>query len=214
MDSMVSQNSDHDTDLIESRASEKLHQDKSFKNPLNNKLFLKLLTLSSQGLKDEVLSIIDKNPDIIYKSEKKAALLLYWVCCYGNLEFIRGLISRGANLDLAVDSQGRSALQMYTVWKFQYMREIDREKHRIDLREYFILSHKRNETWKRRRDFVHFAVGCGFQPLSSYRIANPPLPPNVKIPCELLDTPRKKKAFQQSKIFSNFSLFRTILEYL
>lgn len=181
---------------------------------MNNKQFIKLLQLSSNGSIEEIFSIIDKDPNIIYKSEKRAALLLYWVCCYGNIELIRGLISRGANLDLAIDSQGRSALEMYRVWKFQYMSEIDKEKHRIDLRSYFILTYKRNQVWQRRRDFVHFAVGCGFQPLSSYIIANPPLPPNVKIPDEIINTPRKKKALQQSKIFANFVLFRIILEYI
>jgi hypothetical protein len=181
---------------------------------MNNKQFKKLLQLSSCGSSKEVFSIIDKDPDIIYKSEKRSAILLYWVCCYGNLELIRGLISRGANLDLAIDSQGRSALQMYRVWNYEIMSNVTKEKHRIDLRDYFTDAIQRNAVWRRRRDFVHFAVGCGFQPLSSHIKENPALPHDVKIPDEPNDTPKKRKALQQSKVFCNPGLFRRFIEYL
>jgi len=181
---------------------------------MNNKQFKKLLQLSSCGSSKEVFSIIDKDPDIIYKSEKKSAILLYWVCCYGNLELIRGLIARGANLDLAIDSQGRSGLEMYRVWNYEIMSNVTKEKHRIDLRDYFKITFPRNEVWKRRRDFIHFAVGCGFQPLSSHFKANPPLRYDVKIPDEPTDTPKKIKALQQSKVFCNPGLFRKFIEYL
>jgi len=140
---------------------------------------------------------------------------------YNRLDCAVFLLSRGCDLRL-VNNRGESALETYGSHSLPAISDKVKEQRRQILRIAFAegphISQIRRRAWMRRKSFVCFGAGCGFQPLAARKAlelaANPPLPPGSAIPVEPNDTPEQQQAFLRREVFGNEGIFKTITSFI
>jgi hypothetical protein len=81
-----------------------------------------------------------------------------------------------------------------------------------------VLQRRRDGNWARRKHFIHFLAGCGFQPLKARfeaeAAANPPLPPNVPIPALVVETIAQQRDLLQAGVLAHEGLWKNIAAFM
>jgi hypothetical protein len=136
---------------------------------------------------------------------------------YDNLQVCLLLISRGANLMLAV--REGTALDRYGMCKRPSLTLAEIEQRREILRNAFIQGPHPDMCWKRRWPIMNIMTGCGFRPLKAKLLElelqrdalfkRGELPPPI-----VLDSPEKRRAYYMGLIFSCDGLLRLIVSFL
>lgn len=142
----------------------------------------------------------------------------------GDMDKCLLLLSRGADL-MAVNSNGFTALDDLSTWNRQAGRtfsEQEQEARRYLLRAAFEegphISQKRRRAWERRKNAMMVMAGCGFQPLKARRELelemNPPLPPDVPIPAQAVETEEEERALRRMSVFGNEGIWKHMVSFM
>jgi hypothetical protein len=142
----------------------------------------------------------------------------------GNMDKCLLLLSRGADL-MAVDNKGHTALDDLSTYNRQTGRhcsEPEQEARRYLLRAAFEegphISQKRRRAWERRKNAMMVMAGCGFQPLKARRELelemNPPLPPDVPIPAQVVETEQEERALRRMFVFGNEGIWKHMVSFM
>ena len=134
------------------------------------------------------------------------------------------LLSRGADL-MAVDDEGDTALDLLSTINrqaYEYYSEQEQEARRYLLRAAFEegphISQKRRRAWERRKNAMMVMAGCGFQPLKARRELelemNPPLPPDVPIPAQAVETEEEERALRRMSVFGNEGIWKHMVSFM
>ena len=134
------------------------------------------------------------------------------------------LLSRGADL-MAVDDDGRTALDRLSTYDPQTHRDFSEQEQ--EARRYLLLaafeegphiSQKRRRAWERRKNAMMVMAGCGFQPLKARRELelemNPPLPPDVPIPAQAVETEEEERALRRMSVFGNEGIWKHMVSFM
>jgi len=149
---------------------------------------------------------------------------LHLAAQYGNMDKCLLLLSRGADL-MAVDKWGDTALDYLPTYNRQtgrYCSEPEQEARRYLLRAAFEegphISQKRRRAWERRKNAMMVMAGCGFQPLKARRELelemNPPLPPDVAIPAQVVETEQEERALRRMFVFGNEGIWKHMVSFM
>ena len=149
---------------------------------------------------------------------------LHWAAFNAHLQVGLLLCSKGADLN-AVNNNGSTALQGYGSYAKPPLSHETEEEHRAALLDCFRkgphpsqVQRRKDENWARRWPFVMIMVGHDFQPLAARRAillaANPPLPPNVRIPPLPNRTRVQRRALQNMRVFGHTGIWRIIASFL
>jgi hypothetical protein len=142
----------------------------------------------------------------------------------GNMDKCLLLLSRGADL-MAVDNKGHTALDNLETYSYQderHFSEPEQEARRYLLRAAFEegphISQKRRRAWERRKNAMMVMAGCGFQPLKARRELelemNPPLPPDVPIPAQVVETEQEERALRRMFVFGNEGIWKHMVSFM
>jgi hypothetical protein len=126
---------------------------------------------------------------------------------------------------MAVDNYGLTPLQLYGIAANPLLSEETEKKHKAALLDCFRkgphpsqVQRRKDENWARRWPFVMIMVGHDFQPLAARRAillaANPPLPPNVRIPPLPNRTRAQRRALLNMRVFGHTGIWRIIASFL
>ena len=138
----------------------------------------------------------------------------------GHLQVGLLLCSKGADL-MAVDRNGRTALQVYGNDVYPRLSKETEEEHKAALLDCFRkgphpsqVQRRKDENFARRLPFMLLLTGCDFKPLLARQLAllllSPALPPDVKIP-PLVTT---RSARLNLAVFGHEGLVKLIASYL
>jgi len=142
----------------------------------------------------------------------------------GNMDKCLLLLSRGADL-MAVNKWGRTALDL--LWSYNYETRRDFSEPEQEARRYLLraafeegphISQKRRRAWERRKNAMMVMAGCGFQPLKARRELelemNPPLPPDVAIPAQVVETEQEERALRRMFVFGNEGIWKHMVSFM
>ena len=126
---------------------------------------------------------------------------------------------------MAVDRNGRTALQVYGNDVYPRLSEETEEEHKAALLDCLRkgphpsqVKRRKDENWARRWPFMMIMVGHDFQPLAARSAillaANPPLPPNVRIPPLPNSTRAQRRALLNLQVFGLSGIWRIIASFL
>ena len=149
---------------------------------------------------------------------------LHFAAANGFMDKCLLLLSRGADL-MAVDVWGHTALDDLSTRNPQTRRhfsEQEQEARRYLLRAAFEegphISQKRRRAWERRKNAMMVMAGCGFQPLKARRELelemNPPLPPDVPIPAQAVETEEEERALRRMSVFGNEGIWKHMVSFM
>ena len=149
---------------------------------------------------------------------------LHYAAYFGHLQVGLLLCSKGADL-MAVASNGSTLLQVYGDLANPRLSKETKEEHKAALLDCFRkgphpsqVQRRKDENWARRWPFVMIMVGHDFQPLAARRAillaANPPLPPNVRIPPLPNRTRAQRRALLNMRVFGHTGSWRIIASFL
>ena len=149
---------------------------------------------------------------------------LHFSALHANLQVGLLLCSKGADLT-AVEEDGETPLQLYGIHANPPLSEETLQDHRVALLDCFRkgphpsqVQRRKDENWARRWPFVMIMVGHDFQPLAARRAillaANPPLPPNVRIPPLPNRTRAQRRALLNMRVFCHKGIWRIIASFL
>ena len=174
--------------------------------------------------------LVSRGADLNTRS-KCGLTALFWAAYGDCIPACLYLISRGADL-MVKDDAGWNILGRYGEATDPPISAEQKEQRCEILRNAFAegphISQVRRRAWERRRNvflFVtayHITTGIALKPLA-YRqalmlAANPPLPPNVRIPPVQLGTPEQRRAYYRNRIFGieeGFEgIFKLIVSFL
>ena len=134
------------------------------------------------------------------------------------------LCSKGADL-MAVSNIGQTTLQLYGSYAYPRLSEETKKEHKAALLDCFRkgphpsqVQRRKDENWARRWPFMMIMVGHDFQPLAARRAillaANPPLPPNVRIPPLPNRTRAQRRALLNMRVLGHTGIWRIIASFL
>ena len=134
------------------------------------------------------------------------------------------LLSRGADL-MAVNNHGNTALDHLSTRNpqtGQHFSEQEQEARRYLLLAAFEegphISQKRRRAWERRKNAMMVMAGCGFQPLKARRELelemNSPLPPDVPIPAQVVETEQEERALRRMSVFGNEGIWKHMVSFM
>ena len=126
---------------------------------------------------------------------------------------------------MAVNNKGRTALDDLSKFNRQAHRDFseqEQEARRYLLRAAFEegphISQKRRRAWERRKNAMMVMAGCGFQPLKARRELelemNPPLPPDVPIPAQAVETEEEERALRRMFVFGNEGIWKHMVSFM
>ena len=159
--------------------------------------------------------LLDRGADPDSNNQRFSALS--WAARYDHLQVCLLLISRRANLMLALN--GGTALAIYGNGKCNPRLTPDElEQRRAVVLTAFEQGPHPDMCWKRRWPFVCVLVGCDFQPLAARKayllMINPPLPPDAAIPPVPIGTPELYRAYLHGCIFAHPGFWKLIAAFL
>ena len=170
-----------------------------------------------------VTLLLDRGANLLAVSNY-ARSALYTAARCGYIDKCLLLLSRGADL-MAVDNIGRTALDRLSTRNPQTGRDFseqEQEARRYLLRAAFEegphISQKRRRAWERRKNAMMVMAGCGFQPLKARRELelemNPPLPPDVPIPAQAVETEEEERALRRMSVFGNEGIWKHMVSFM
>ena len=192
--------------------------------------FNALAHASMTGFVPTLELLVSRGADVNTRS-RAGFTALFWAAQFDHVPACLCLISRGADLMVKNDA-GWTILGKYGGSADPPISAQQKEQRCEILRNAFAegphISQVRRRAWERRRNvflFVtayHITTGIALKPLA-YRqalmlAANPPLPPNVRIPPVQLGTPEQRRAYYRNRIFGieeGFEgIFKLIVSFL
>ena len=170
-----------------------------------------------------VTLLLDRGANLLAVDDN-AESALHLAAGHGNMDKCLLLLSRGADL-MAVDNDGRTALDRLSTRNPQTGRDFseqEQEARRYLLRAAFEegphISQKRRRAWERRKNAMMVMAGCGFQPLKARRELelemNPPLPPDVPIPAQAVETEEEERALRRMSVFGNEGIWKHMVSFM
>ena len=170
-----------------------------------------------------VTLLLDRGANLLAVSNY-AQSALHLAAENGNMDKCLLLLSRGADL-MAVDKWGRTALDDLSTRNrqtYEDFSEQEQEARRYLLRAAFEegphISQKRRRAWERRKNAMMVMAGCGFQPLKARRELelemNPPLPPDVPIPAQAVETEEEERALRRMSVFGNEGIWKHMVSFM
>ena len=184
-----------------------------------------LMTACWSGLADlaMVTLLLDRGANLLAVSNN-AWSALHLAAGNGFMEKCLLLLSRGSDL-MAVDDEGHIALDVLSTENPQTggdFSEQEQEARRYLLRAAFEegphISQKRRRAWERRKNAMMVMAGCGFQPLKARRELelemNPPLPPDVPIPAQAVETEEEERALRRMSVFGNEGIWKHMVSFM
>ena len=174
-----------------------------------------LMYASNSGHMAVITVLLDRGADPDSNDQYWSALS--WAASFDNLEVCLLLISRRANLMLALNDG--TALDRYGEYKNNPRLTPDElEQRRAIVLTAFEQGPHPDMCWKRRWPFVCVLVGCDFQPLAARKayllMINPPLPPDAAIPPVPIGTPELYRAYLHGCIFAHPGFWKLIAAFL
>ena len=171
-----------------------------------------------------VCSVLLDHGAVMTTREANGWTALHCSAIYSYLQVCLLLCSKGADL-MAVSHDGCTPLQDYGDNANPPLSEETKEEHRAALLDCFRkgphpsqVQRRKDENWARRWPFVMIMVGHDFQPLAARRAillaANPPLPPNVRIPPLPNRTRAQRRALLNMRVFCHTGIWRIIASFL
>jgi hypothetical protein len=170
-----------------------------------------------------VTLLLDRGANLL-AVDYNAESALHLAARKGYMDICLLLLSRGADL-MAVDNWGHTALDDLSTVNPQtgrYCSEQEQEARRYLLRAAFEegphISQKRRRAWERRKNAMMVMAGCGFQPLKARRELelemNPPLPPDVPIPAQAVETEEEERALRRMSVFGNDGIWKHMVSFM
>jgi len=170
-----------------------------------------------------VTLLLDRGANLL-AVDSNARSALHLAAHYGLMDKCLLLLSRGADL-MAMNNKGRTALDDLSTYNRQTRRDFseqEQEARRYLLRAAFEegphISQKRRRAWERRKNAMMVMAGCGFQPLKARRELelemNPPLPPDVPIPAQAVETEEEERALRRMSVFGNEGIWKHMVSFM
>ena len=170
-----------------------------------------------------VTLLLDRGANLLAVNNQ-ARSALHIAARNGNMDKCLLLLLRGADL-MAVDYHGHTALDRLSTVNLQtdeLFSEQEQEARRYLLRAAFEegphISQKRRRAWERRKNAMKVMAGCGFQPLKARRELelemNPPLPPDVPIPAQAVETEEEERSLRRMSVFGNEGIWKHMVSFM
>ena len=170
-----------------------------------------------------VTLLLDRGANLL-AVDNYAESALHNAALKGNMDICLLLLSRGADLT-AMDKWNYTALEVLSTYNPQTGRDCsnqEQEARRYLLRAAFEegphISQKRRRAWERRKNAMMVMAGCGFQPLKARRELelemNPPLPPDVPIPAQAVETEEEERALRRMSVFGNEGIWKHMVSFM